>query len=118
VEDDSVWLDHLTRGLQSLHYEIHKTRKAGEALELIRDIAYDLVLLDWRMPGMGGRGILQAAQEVNPDTPIIILSAFGDAEQKASAFQLGAREFMDKPQNKRQWDALKRRVAETIGRGE
>jgi len=119
VEDDSVWLDHLTRGLQSSHYEIHKTRKAGEALELIRDIAYDLVLLDWRMPGkVGGRGILRIAQGVNPDMPIIILSAFGNAEQRTSALQLGARAFIDKPRTKSQWDELKRRVAETIGRGE
>jgi signal transduction histidine kinase len=112
VEDDNTWLEFLVRRLQSPHYTIHQTRKAGEAIELVQKNDYALVLLDWRMPGVGGRGVLEATQETNPDTSIIILSAFGDAEQRSRALELGARAFIDKPQNKKQWDALKREVHE------
>ncbi len=114
VEDDSTWLEFFVRRLYSPDYTIHKTRKAGEAIELIRENRYRLVVLDWRMPGVGGQGVLEAAQETNPDTPIIILSAYGDAEQKSRAFQLGAQAFIDKPQDNRQWDDLKNRVSEIV----
>jgi signal transduction histidine kinase len=117
VEDDSTWLEFLVRRLQSSHYTIHKTRKVGEAIELVRRNRYSLVLLDWRMPGVGGQGILEAAREAKPDTPIIILSAHGDAEQRSRALELGARAFVDKPQSKKQWDELKKEVLEIVVSG-
>ena len=114
VEDDSYWLEHLERRLQSPHYGIHKTRKVGEALVLVRKNKYALILLDWRMPGIDGPGILEAVQKTDPEVPTIVLSAYGDAGQRSRALKLGARDFIDKPQKKKQWDALKCKVSDAV----
>ena len=114
VEDDSTWLEFLERRLQSPHYNIHTTRRTGEALELMQRNRYALVLLDWRMPGVGGPGVLDAAQETNRAIPIIVLSAFGGTAQRARARQLGARAFIDKPHDESGWEVLKQKVLEIL----
>lgn len=114
VEDDNTWLDFLVRRLQSTEYMIESTRKTSEAVNLILVNNYVLVLLDWNMPGIGGHGVMKAIQDVEFKPPIVILSGYGNPEQRSNAFQLGARAFLDKPQNKKQWDELKRTISEFI----
>ncbi|MCL4298459.1 MAG: response regulator [Anaerolineae bacterium] len=114
VEDDRDWLESLTRYLRSQDYTLCTSRKAGDAIELIQSNSYALVLLDWSMPGVGGQGVLEVAQSTKPDMPVFILSAYGYPEQRSLALQLGAKVFLDKPQNKAQWEKLKQKVLETI----
>ena len=116
VEDDSLWLNLLTRHLHSAHYTTHTTRKVGEAIELIESNRYALILLDWRMPGLkgGGQDILETVQISKHNMPIVVLSAYSIPEQKTRALQLGAKAFLDKPYDKEQWDVLKQTVSEIV----
>jgi signal transduction histidine kinase/DNA-binding response OmpR family regulator len=118
VEDDSDWLKLLTHQLQSSHYTIQEASKAREAIGLLQNNEYALVLLDWRMPGVGGEGILEAAKEASPATPIVVLSAYRDVEQRSRALRLGAKAFLDKPLTKEDWDALKNKVLEYFEPGD
>jgi signal transduction histidine kinase len=94
------------------------TRKAKEAIEFMQENRYRLVLLDWRMPGIGGPGILKTVQEAGLNIPFIILSAYDEPEHKSQALQLGAKAFLNKPQNREQWETLKQTVLEVISKKE
>jgi DNA-binding response OmpR family regulator len=114
VEDDANWLELLVRQIQSPGLVIHETRRAGKAIELVQKNSYDLLLLDWHMPGVGGHGILQALRGAKVDVPIVVMSGYHDVEHRTQALQLGARAFIEKPRDKRHWAALKRAILETV----
>ncbi|MBD5804929.1 Hydrogenase transcriptional regulatory protein hupR1 [Azoarcus sp. Aa7] len=73
---------------------------AAEALEKARHTAYDLVLSDYRMPGMDGVSFLKAFREIQPDAARIILSGYADLNGLIGAINdAGISRFMSKPWN-------------------
>ena len=73
---------------------------AAEALEKARHTAYDLVLSDYRMPGMDGVSFLKAFREIQPDAARIILSGYADLNGLIGAInEAGISRFMSKPWN-------------------
>ena len=67
------------------------------ALELIRNRSFDLILTDLRMPGESGMSVLEEARRVCPETPVIIMTAFGSADEAGEALKKGAYDFLSKP---------------------
>nr|WP_268234317.1 response regulator transcription factor [Macrococcus hajekii] len=57
----------------------------------------DVILIDWMLPGLSGIEIVSALRETQIDTPIILLTAKGEIEDKLTAFSLGADDYMVKP---------------------
>ena len=70
---------------------------AKTAVDLIRNQAFDLILTDLRMPGESGMTVLEEARKVCPETPVIIMTAFGSADEAGAALQKGAYDFLSKP---------------------
>lgn len=68
-----------------------------EALALLRTHRLDAVLLDLMMPGMSGMETLRALREIDPDIPVIIVTAFGDVTTAVEATKQGAYDFIMKP---------------------
>ena len=70
-----------------------------EALECIEKYDHEAVLIlsDINMPGMSGLEMLPKAKAVRPDVPIIMITAYGDAETKAKALEGGAEALFTKP---------------------
>ena len=68
-----------------------------EALALLRKDTPDAVLLDLMMPGMSGMETLRALREIDPDIPVIIVTAFGDVTTAVEATKQGAYDFIMKP---------------------
>jgi CheY-like chemotaxis protein len=75
--------------------------QCGEmALQRIADatgVSLILILLDINMPGMSGLELLPKAKAARPDVPIVMITAYGDAETKRKALQRGAQGFFTKP---------------------
>ena len=70
----------------------------GEAgLEKIRRTAYDLVILDYKLPGIGGIKVLEDALRMRTSLRAVIISAYGNAAVKSRAKELSAYAFIDKP---------------------
>jgi two-component system sensor histidine kinase/response regulator len=94
-------------GLLSALSELLKERKPGvlidtaltaeAALSLIRDTEYDAVITDLRMPGMDGLGLLKKARLRRPETPVVLMTGYGDREVEDKALHLGAYAFIHKP---------------------
>jgi DNA-binding response OmpR family regulator len=58
---------------------------------------YDLVLLDLVLPQLNGLAVLERIQQAHPELPVIVVSARGDVPTKLKAFELGARDYVEKP---------------------
>lgn len=97
VEDEKK----LSRVLQlELEYEDYRTETADngkDALRLITEKKWDLVLLDIMLPGISGVEVLRRVRKSNDDTPIILLTARDEVHDKVSGLDLGANDYVTKP---------------------
>ena len=76
------------------------TVSAGDAetgLKLLRENPVDLVLTDFRLPGMNGLEFLQAAKRVNAALPVVVMTAYGSVETAVEAMKAGASDYVLKP---------------------
>ncbi|EOS60650.1 hypothetical protein C815_01108 [Firmicutes bacterium M10-2] len=96
--------------------EIAATGK--EALHYLETYTFDLVILDWMLPQCSGIEVLQTMRERGIDTPVLMLSAKGEIEDKVIGLESGADDYMSKPFSTRELlarvKALTRRKGEVI----
>ena len=70
---------------------------ADEALERLTDFDCDVVLSDIRMPGRTGIELLGEIRELRPDTPVVLMTAFGSIDSAVEAMRAGAFDYVTKP---------------------
>jgi len=97
VEDEKVQLDTLAGFLAKLGYRVLKSSSPAHALDMARGAAVDLVLTDFKMPGMTGVQLLEALKKMNPGIDVIIMTAYGSVESAMEAMKLGAVDYITKP---------------------
>ena len=88
------------RDLRAERFTMEFARSAPMALQRISDAgdrALILILSDINMPGMSGLELLRKAKAQRPDVPVIIITAYGDAETKRKALEGGAEALFTKP---------------------
>ena len=88
------------RDLRNDRFTMEFAQSAPMALQRITDIgdrSLILILSDINMPGMGGLELLPKAKAMRPDVPIIMITAYGDAETKRKALEDGAGALLTKP---------------------
>ena len=68
-----------------------------EALTLIERQSFDVVLLDVRMPGLGGLDVIKRIKQSHPDLEVILLSGHGAKEDVETGLRLGAFDYLQKP---------------------
>ena len=92
VDDEHIALSSLRRLLRRKGYrEVDVCAEGREALEIIRNNSYDLVLLDLLMPGVDGLQVLESTRAYVPQTEFIILTAVDDIQTAVKAVRLGAK---------------------------
>jgi CheY-like chemotaxis protein len=88
------------RDLRAGRFTMEFAQSADKALRLIadaRDQSLILILSDINMPGMSGLELLPKAKAARPDVPVIMITAYGDAETKRQALERGAEALLTKP---------------------
>jgi CheY-like chemotaxis protein len=88
------------RDLRAGRFTMEFAQSAAAALTRIADAAEQsliLILSDINMPGMSGLELLPKAKAMRPDVPIIMITAYGDAETKRKALESGAEALLTKP---------------------
>lgn len=100
VDDEEIIRHGLRLGLEKHGYQIVTAQKAKEALEEIKDEAFDVVLADIRMPEMDGIQMLKAIRQIDPELPVIFMTAYSNAQTTAEAIELGAENYITKPFHK------------------
>jgi len=96
VEDEEPMQKYLSRNLKARGYVVLTAGDGVEALKLIAEHPFDLLMLDIGLPGPDGLEILAAVRR-DMDVPVIILSAFGQERKKVEALDLGADDYLTKP---------------------
>jgi two-component system response regulator HydG len=97
VEDDAEMLDLLTEHLTAEGYRVVAARQGAEALSRLKTEPFDVVLTDLRMPDVDGMEILRAARALQPDVPVILITAFGSIQTAIQAIREGAYDYAAKP---------------------
>jgi DNA-binding NtrC family response regulator len=97
IDDDAVARDLLADALKKEGYEVEAFADGAEAIERGRKAPVDLVLTDIRMGAMDGLTVLREFKKFSPDTPIVLLTAFGSLEGAIEAMKQGAYDYLAKP---------------------
>ena len=97
VDDDEVFRNRLCRALVHRNWEAESVRNGETALHFARDRSPDLVLVDMRMPGMGGLDVVQELRAIDSSMTIIVLSGYGSIPTVISAMKRGADHYLSKP---------------------
>src|SRR5262249_2798327 len=99
VEDDPRMPEVLTALLRDDQVFLANAKDAKEALRLLRERPFDLVLLDLGLPGMNGFDLLKQMKEAPElqSIPVIVLTAWNSTNDKLRGFELGATDYLTKP---------------------
>ena len=97
IEDEQQLCRSVADGLRMDGYETDTCFNGDEGLELCLTENYDLILLDLNLPGMDGLEILRQFRMENEETPVLILSARGQIQDKVEGLDLGANDYLTKP---------------------
>jgi two-component system NtrC family response regulator len=99
VDDEPPQLELIGGFLKKQGFEVTLAESGETALQIFRRESFDLVLTDQRMPNLSGLDLLKAVRTVNPETPVIVVTAYGSIETAVSAIKAGATDYLTKPLN-------------------
>ncbi|HEY6837798.1 MAG TPA: sigma-54 dependent transcriptional regulator [Geobacteraceae bacterium] len=97
VDDELSMREFLSILLEREGYRADAVSSAGEALQLLENESFDLVISDVNMPGMDGLALLERVKKLRVDTAVLMVTAFSTAEQAVEAMKLGAYDYIAKP---------------------
>lgn len=116
IEDEQRVAELLKAGLEDSGYQVSVAFDGEMGLRLFRTSEFDLVISDIILPKMNGFELTKEVRQLNPDIPVLMLTALGTTDDKLDGFDAGADDYMVKPFDFRELDArikvlLKRKVA-------
>jgi CheY-like chemotaxis protein len=97
---EALFRQQFRREIRDSRFRMDFARSAAEALQLIDAVAGEtliLILSDINMPGMSGLNLLPIVRAARPDVPVIMITAYGDAETKRKVLEGGAEGLFTKP---------------------
>ena len=112
VDDEASQMEVLSGYLQKKGYAVRQATSAAKAMEVITMSAVDIVLTDYKMPGRTGGELLKDIKNQNPETTVVLMTAFGTIEGAVAALQAGAYDYLTKPIDLEDLDLMLQRIGE------
>jgi len=112
IVDDELEITEILSDLLSSTYDCETCGSAEAALALMRQKDFALVVSDITMPGMSGLDMIPHAKEIAPDTVVVMISGMQTVESAIGALRLGAFDYLMKPFDLRQVEAVVKRALE------
>jgi DNA-binding NtrC family response regulator len=97
VEDKDSLRTMLRHALEAQDHTVVEARDQAEAVAALQAARPGVVLSDLRLPNGDGFGVLRAAKELDPELPVIVMTAFGSIQDAVAAMKEGALDFLAKP---------------------
>lgn len=97
VDDELSMREFLQIMLEKEGYEVLTAAGGEEALKIMGEVSYDLMLCDMKMPRVSGMDVLKKSQERYPHVPVIIITAYSTSESAMEALKTGAYDYIQKP---------------------
>jgi DNA-binding NtrC family response regulator len=97
VDDDAAMCELVEAGLSKRGLAVQWTTSGEKALEVIETEEFDVIVADLKLAQMSGLTLCEWVAENRPDTPVIVITAFGSMDAAVSAMRVGAYDFINKP---------------------
>ena len=97
VEDDREAAAYLVRGLSESGHRVSLAEAGREGLERATQEAFDAMIIDRMLPGLDGLSIVAALRAARNQTPVLVLSALGDVEDRVKGLRAGCDDYLSKP---------------------
>ncbi|MFH2218421.1 MAG: sigma-54 dependent transcriptional regulator [Pseudomonadota bacterium] len=97
VDDDKEICNMLTLLMQREGFKTFTANDGESALKSVSSVLPDAMLLDIKMPGMDGTEVIKRLEELAPELPVIIITAYGEIRGAVEAMQAGAHDYLTKP---------------------
>jgi DNA-binding NtrC family response regulator len=97
VDDEEKFVDYLSKRLLNRDYLVGTALSGEEAVEILKEERYDVVILDVLMPGMDGIETLRTIKRIAPLTEVIMLTGHASVESGVEGMKLGAFDYLMKP---------------------
>lgn len=97
IDDERSIRNTLKEILEYEKYEVNSASNANEGLEFLKKEAYDLLLLDIKMPEIDGMEALEIVNKNYPELPVVMISGHGNIDTAVKALKMGAYDFIEKP---------------------
>lgn len=97
VDDEDALRTVLSNELTNEGYDVASAADGDDAISELQKGAYDLILLDIKMPRMNGFEVLKFVKEHHPRTKVVMLTGFADLKNAIESKKLGADDFVSKP---------------------
>jgi len=117
VDDEELYRRALERILRRVGHNVVLARDATEALGLVADQHFDLMLVDIKMPGINGLELVRQVLEYCEDLPCIVITGHGTSEHSVEALRAGAFWYLEKPFDQANLDVVRRLVEQAIEHG-
>src|SRR5499426_3457630 len=97
IEDDAQTAAYMVKGLTESGHTVDHAANGRDGLFLATGGDYDVMVVDRMLPGLDGLAVIQAARAANVSTPILILSALGQVDERVTGLKAGADDYLTKP---------------------
>ncbi len=97
IEDDQQTLAYLKRGLEEAGHTVDQAADGREGMYLALEDRYDVAIIDRMLPGTDGLSIVRAMRASKIDTPVLILSALGEVDDRVQGLRAGGDDYLVKP---------------------
>ncbi|MCZ6635114.1 MAG: sigma-54 dependent transcriptional regulator [bacterium] len=96
VDDDDLFRDFLKETLDRKNHDVDVAENGQTAIRRMEETPYDLILSDIRMPDIDGIQVLDRARQLQPDTPVMMITANASVQNAVEAMQKGAYDYIEK----------------------
>ena len=97
IEDDNDAASYLIKGLKESGHVIDRASDGEEGLFMALDSNFDILIVDRMLPKLDGLSLIKKVREDKNDTPILILSALGEVDERVKGLKHGADDYLAKP---------------------
>ena len=97
VEDDQTTADYTLKGLRQDGYTVEHVNTGPDGLQLATSSKFDAIIMDRMVPGIDGLSVIRALRAANVTTPIIILSALSQLDERVKGLRAGGDDYLTKP---------------------
>ena len=97
IEDDAEIADFISRGLREEGFLVEVAADGLSGWHALKAASWDVIVLDWWLPGQDGMTLLQRFRQVNQTTPVLFLTARDAVEQRVQGLNAGADDYLCKP---------------------